>query len=246
MEEQIQPANTPHLSPTVPPISKTKSKLPFIIGGIILIALVSSGVYYLGIRNTQSAPEQIAPLLSPTTIVTDTINPSPTSQIPTSMPTTVWQTYTSQEFNYSIKYPPHLEAENDTPYSVLFSQKQTQPGAASFPPLYVSVIPDGFSNTNAEVYNYMSADNINSFFSMRVGESKQIQADSYGKLPDIIIAGQPAVVIESYIQSGGGGVPLIDKRIYIKKNGYTYMIGGYYFDAGDDFQTSLSAFAFTK
>ena len=70
---------------------KQKGFAPIII--IVLVAIVASGVYFLGTKNI---------LKLPTSFSLPTISPSPT---PTPDPTANWKTYTNYEYGYSVKYP---------------------------------------------------------------------------------------------------------------------------------------------
>src|SRR5258708_23258549 len=210
------------------------------IAGIGLV--IGIGGYLLGQRKSNIVATHRAVQASPTII---------------SKSNASWQTYTSQKFNYTVMYPSALEINQmdlqNAPYSVIFHVKQTQPGPNGFPALYISVIPDKFTNTNSVVYNFMPVDIINNFFTMNVGEVKQTQTSTYAefwtykKLPDEIIAGQRGILIENN-KVWGGGNGLADRRVYIKKDGYTYMIGTYYqtLQELNNFKTFLSSFNFTK
>ena len=70
---------------------KQKGFAPIII--IVLVAIVASGVYFLGTKNI---------LKLPTSFSLPTISPSPT---PTPDPTANWKTYTYYAYGYSVKYP---------------------------------------------------------------------------------------------------------------------------------------------
>lgn len=224
-----------------------------IIGVTLVVIIVGVGAYYLGARKNNAITPQI-------TSQTPTSQPSPTS---IAQPTTSsvdkenLETYTNSKFNYSVKYPSNLELSQidlqNAPYSAIFNIKQTEPGPVGFPSLYISVIPDGFTNTGSVVYNFMPADVINSFYTMSVGDVKQTQTGTYSefwtykKLQNTTVAGQKGIVIEnSKVWEGGNG--LVDRRVYIKKNGYTYMIGTYYQTPQElnTFQNFLSNFTFTK
>lgn len=162
---------------------------------------------------------------------------------------TNWKTYTNPKYNYSIKYPNNFElSQTDlrtSPDSAIFN-KLPLFDAPGFPALYISVFLDGNAAGSAS-YNNMTDEVINSFYTMNVGEPKQISTESefsiFKKLEDTIVAGQKGIVVEnSKVWEGGDG--LIDRRVFTKKNGHIYMIGTYYQSPQElsNFQNSLSTF----
>jgi hypothetical protein len=84
----------PNPTQPVPPVpTKSRSKLPFVLGGIIVLGIVGVlGV--VGVKNfsNSKAPATIQP----------TISPIPT---PTIDPTVDWKTYINSEYGYSFQYP---------------------------------------------------------------------------------------------------------------------------------------------
>ena len=104
-ETQNQPVNqTPVISSTPQPaLPAPKSKLPFILGELLLLFLVSGGAYYLGTQKN-SEQTQIATTPSPTSAKQNNIDVSLTP-----IPTTVtdnrnsWKTYTGT--SYTFMYP---------------------------------------------------------------------------------------------------------------------------------------------
>lgn len=227
--------------------------LIFLLVGILVI-VVAGGAFYLG-RQTTPKSSPVSVVTSQTPQPTTNTNPESTSSAETSD----WKIYTNNEFNYTMKYPNDLEitqselrssTSQKTPYSVLFNVKKTEPGCCGFPVLYVSVIPDGFTyedKTKYGLYNFQPQQTIDEFFNMSVGDVKQTQEVywRYKKLPDTTLAGLKGVTIEnSNVWEGGNG--LIDKRVYIRKSGYTYVLGTYYQTPKElnNFQTFLSLFKF--
>ncbi len=259
--EQRTPAQTTPQEPVANlSIPSQRGFVPVIIGVIVLLIIVAGGAYYLGtksINNNQYQTNQ--PSASSTTPVPTNYNQSSIS-IPSSpqpKDNLNWQTYSNEKFSYSVKYPTNLEISQmdlqNAPYSAIFNIKQSEPGPSGFPVLYVSVIPNGFTNTNSVVYNFMSDDLVNSFFPMNVGEVKQTQTGTYSefwtykKLPNTTIAGQSGITIENdKVWEGGDG--LKDRRVFVKKNNSTYMIGVYYRTSQElaDFQRFMENFSFTK
>lgn len=99
----------------------------------------------------------------------------------------------------------------------------------------------------------MSQVEINSFFNMKVGDIKQTQAgnysdfSSYKRLSDTTVAGlQGATIENNKVLEGGNG--LVDRRVFIRKSGYTYMLGTYYQTPNDlnNFYTFISSFQFVN
>lgn len=79
-----------------------KGFVQFIILGVVVLAVVAAGAFYLG-RTTQKPTSPQNP------VVSETPNPSPTSSAsptPTGIDETAnWKTYTNTKEGYSIKYP---------------------------------------------------------------------------------------------------------------------------------------------
>ena len=98
--------------PVVPPPPKINPM--FIIGGLILIAIILTGGIFIGryLNTSQNIPAQeitpiptVTPMVIPSVIPSETPAPTPTvTPIPDS--TANWKTYTSKEYGFSFKYPP--------------------------------------------------------------------------------------------------------------------------------------------
>lgn len=94
----------------------TQSKKFIIIFGIIVALLVFGiGGYFLGVNKNRAAPQSQQTIASPTVT-----RPSPTNN-PISVEdsaTSTWKTYTSQEGNYSFKYPANVKVYVNEKFSV--------------------------------------------------------------------------------------------------------------------------------
>lgn len=95
MEPQpiVPPTQTSPVVPVVP-VTPTPSKLPWILGGLVLLVLVGTGGIFLGKQ-----------MSAPALVVTPT--PAPVTAVPTVVPypTADWQTYTSGDIGFSMQYP---------------------------------------------------------------------------------------------------------------------------------------------
>ncbi|MDP3994865.1 MAG: hypothetical protein Q8P91_03460 [bacterium] len=171
----------------------------------------------------------------------------------TSDTTANWKTYANTRFGYSVKYFPTLSTDiDDSYYSQLF---ENVPNSGFFrtplPDLYISVIPNGFKNTDYEVYNFMPANIIDQFFNMKIGSTLQTKKSefakfsTYKKIADTNVANLKGTTVENYNVFSYNGT---ERRVFIKKGNYTYMIGTYYTDLNEleNFQKSLSTFKFLK
>ncbi len=69
---------------------------------VILVAAVAAGAYYLGRGTTKPSP-------SPSPSAMQDASPAPTG----AGETADWKTYTSQKFNYSLKYPPNFALKEE-------------------------------------------------------------------------------------------------------------------------------------
>lgn len=242
------------------PKTKQRSFIPPILGAVILLIIVVGGAYYMGTKSSNNNKSQINQLSTSSAAPTPknyNQQPASTPSSPQTKDSSNWQTYSNEKLGYSVKYPTNLEISKmdlqNAPYSAIFSIKRSGPGGPGLPVFYISVIPNGFTNTNSVVYNFMSDDLINSFFSMNIGEVKQTQTGTYSefwtykKLPNTTIAAQSGATIENdKVWEGGDG--LKDRRVFVKRNNYTYMLGTYYRTSQEltDFQNFIENFTFTK
>ena len=240
MEDQTNNNTTPNNIP--PPVAPPPRKPMSLLKKIIII--IFGTVCLFGLWDT-FFPSKNPPTQTNNTPTTATTN-SPT-------PSLNRKTYTNTKNKYSVNYPTNLELSQETPYSILFMQKQKQPGPPGFPSLYISAIPDGFNNTNTAVYNFMPADTINNFYTMKDNETKQTQTGTnaqywtFQRLAKIPVADGEGIVIQNNnVWEGGNG--LKDRRIIVKKNGITYIIGSYYKTQQelDDFHNFLLSFKFLQ
>jgi hypothetical protein len=158
--------------------------------------------------------------------------PLPTATSEVSIPTG-WKTYTNQQCQYTISYPPDMEisGEGTSSQSLAFKLDSPGRGAANF--VYVSVI-DQESQTAGEgiIYNYSPAET-DMLLNMQVGESKALRdiADvapwfTYERKQDTTIGGHDA---QTYENAQPWEFPEGTKEIryYLLLDGCTYMIGGY-------------------
>ena len=95
IESQTPQVNQAPVSSTLQSVSPSaKSKLPLILGGVLLLFLVGGGVYYLGARNSK-------PNAQYTTQVPTTTQSTPTQT--TTMPTTPIKDTTWQNASFQVK-----------------------------------------------------------------------------------------------------------------------------------------------
>lgn len=113
----VQPVNPP-----VPPVPTTsRSKLPIILGVIILV-LVSVGILLAktgGISKLTAKP-------TPTPVPTQIPTPTPTPDL-----TADWKTYINNKYSFQLKYPPTLYScnlNNEDKVFILDSSKEICPG----------------------------------------------------------------------------------------------------------------------
>lgn len=146
-----------------------------------------------------------------------------------------WQTLTEETFGYSVAFPQEWEPCTETRYSHVYCEVQIEPSGLGPPPrLYISVIPEGNTNADFEIYNYLPIETIREFISLPVGESRLKEPGAitpeyftYTRLPDQEIAGLPAAVIEN--TKVWEAPPGTRDRLYlIDTEGAAYLIGTYY------------------
>ncbi len=227
--------------------------LIFLLVGMLIMAAIG-GAFYLGTLKNRP------PTLSPNPVATSQ-TPQPTSissSTPTADLTTSWKTYQSNMYNFSVKYPTNLEANDQTasPPSVLFEIPQTQPGPPGFPTFYISVMTDPPPSTE-QTYNHLSKEDLSDLYSVQVGQTVPLEAGkslkapysnywNFKRLPDTTIAGVTSLVFENNNVWEGAG--LTDRRVLLKKKNKIYMLGTYYGDTAtlDNFNLFVSTFKFTQ
>jgi hypothetical protein len=104
--------------------------------------------------------------------------------------------------------------------------------------IYISVIPDGFQAGPGEIYNYDPAET-QTLLNMQVGESRSLRDldpnlapwFTYTRLPDKTLYNQTA---QAYENDQPWEFPAGTKEIryYLRANGCTYLIGGYFSTVG--------------
>jgi hypothetical protein len=144
---------------------------------------------------------------------------------------TDWLPYADDVFGFSLMHPPSWELTQQTEQSRLFSLKQTELPGPTFPVFYVTVMPEGFTNEQAEAYNFWNAEEVASALALEVGVSGEIHGapeyNIYTRLRDVTVDGEPGVVVESgHVWEGTSDT--IDRRVLVVRNGTTYMLGTYY------------------
>lgn len=97
-QTQYQPSQEalsqqPTTQPSYPPSSR--SKVPFIVGGVLILLLVAGGAYYLGMKNNGKPVQQTSELTSQ--VVSQPTQPTDE--------TANWKTYTDAKNGFSFKYP---------------------------------------------------------------------------------------------------------------------------------------------
>ena len=116
--------------------------------------------------------------------------------------------------------------------------------------MYVSTIPEGFNNDN-DIYNFMPANIVDRFFSMRENEFQQTvtrdnaQYFTFKSLGSINVNGIDGVMIENDNVLDAQDNEK-NRRILLKRNGLTYIIGNFYRTQQDldDLHKFLMSFKF--
>lgn len=227
------PVTQPNLQQPVNKIPPSGSKWKLILFIIILLVIAGTGTYYLGAKqNKPIVQEQVTPTIAQST-------PTPTPD-----PTASWKSFTSQKYGFSLKYPTNLVAtETFTPfYFVDFKNVNATPG--EFPTFELLANSNTFIAKSPAAYDYLSADTVNTFMTMAPNTTRQIDTSIFTKLPDAVVAGQPAIVVtvKSTVDNTTN-----QKRVFIKNNNNMYMFVNDSNDASNqsDFENLLSSFRFT-
>lgn len=177
--------------------------------------------------------------------------PSPTAPVEATQPSG-WETYTSQDqCGYAISHPPDMEGTSQATDSWILSISQAGPSGPSVNFIYVSVIPDDFQGGPGIIYNYDPAET-ETLLNMQVGESKSLREDlgidqgfTYTRLLDANLLDGAA---QTYENTQPWEFPPGTKEIryYLKGNGCTYMIGGYFDTTGSQEPGAISEALFDE
>ncbi len=160
-----------------------------------------------------------------------------------------WQPYVDETLGISLAHPPTWELTQDTGLSRLFHVRQSEPAGPTFPAFYVTQMPHGFTNEDVSAYNFWSEADVAKALALPVGESGEVSGapgyNVYMRLPDMMVAGLPGVVVESdqFWEAGPG---MKDRRVLVARGDATYMFGTYYTTAEElrTFEQVLASLVF--
>ncbi len=202
--------------------------LVFILVGVLILAAIAGGAYYLG-RQTTPKPQ--------------TSNPVVTSSTPQPSPSQYKTTNLTSGFNweehFTIKYPPGFLVNDKAAHNTIriekayFSQAYA-PGSPSF--MYISLIPDDFNGKAGEIYIY-SPEETKKLLNMQIGEIDQYQR--YKRLADVTVDGFTAKVFEGLAPAQHLKGDIV-RELYLHKGDNTYMIG--VFITAEDKSMTLETF----
>lgn len=115
--QPVNPVETPP-QPIQYSLNNQRGNLPIILGVLVLLVVVGSGVYYLGIQNSKSV--QVTQQSNPPPIITRNIQP--TASLITVADATNWSKYKDEKLKYELQYPPNplqpMRGEGDTSFVV--------------------------------------------------------------------------------------------------------------------------------
>lgn len=187
---------------------------------------------------------------------------APTAAVPTAAPTAEssvpqvpegWNVFTDAANGYAVAYPPAWEICQEQAASRIFCEIQAVPEGMGLPlRMYISVIPQDATNENFEIYNFFPPARVREFMALQVGESllkePQVMAPdffSYTRLPDRMVAGWNALVIEN-AKPWEFPAGTKDRVVFIVTEGDIYMIGMYYQtpEQLEMFEQALDSFQF--
>lgn len=177
-----------------------------------------------------------APVSEPTRAISQVtptgkaVLPSAEMQVPAG-----WQVLDDTLRGFSLAFPPEWHICQETRYSWTFCDNQEDPAWMGFPlRLYISVFPKDYTNSDAEVYNFIPTATLREFSALPIGESMSKVPGSprpeyftYTRHPDQMVAGSSAQVIEN---SKGWGIPSGTKErvVFQLAEDTTYILGMYY------------------
>lgn len=106
--QSLNPLETPVQSqPEQKTVNNSKSLLPIILGGLVLLVAVGASAYYLGTQKYQ--PPSNPQLSNQQSQVESTPTTNPTSQLQPTRPTASfkagWRSYANDTYGYTLQYP---------------------------------------------------------------------------------------------------------------------------------------------
>lgn len=177
-----------------------------------------------------TAPTEAAAPVEPTQAATQ---PAPAAEA-TALPDG-WQGLEGADLGFSLAYPGVWELCQETQYSWAYCEVLEDPEGMGPPPrLYVSAFPQGYDNSDWEVYNFIPAEKIREYMNLPVGGSLQRDPGApaqefftYTRLPNQTVAGWSALVIENAkVWEAPAGTQ--ERVVLIVTEGATYILGAYY------------------
>jgi len=172
--------------------------------------------------------------------------PEPSEGFPTG-----WEVISNDPYGFEFAYPPDWEVCTKTEFSDVLCRRG-ESGGPSFPVFYITVIPEGYLNTDAAAYNFISRDKLESLSNLPVGGSVATELipdfSTFTRLEDANINGKNATVIENDNVWGGTNAGTKDRRVILTSEGATMMLGTYYTSQAEleDFQAVLRTFQLTQ
>lgn len=119
-------------NPQSPVPSPKTSKIPLILGLILIILVIGISALWLGKSSggqnlAQPTPTLVPAILEPTP--TEMVLPTTIVSTPTPDPTAGWKTYTNTKFGFSVSYPPEAVAQprNPDPFPVAIEFQYIDP-----------------------------------------------------------------------------------------------------------------------
>ena len=213
----------------------------------LFVAIALTAVFLTGCSTLQMP----SPASTATVAPANTAVPSQPFATPVANTPTAGQTVSAPAHGYWMVLPSEWEACTTTDYSWVYCSPQAESGTSGFPAFYISVIPEGFTNDQASVYNFMPEEVIRRFLALPMGETLTTgdpnpEHSTFTRLPDATIAGETWAVIEN-TRVWEGGPDTRDRRLIVAHGDMTYVVGAYYETQMDldEFEAVLATFAFT-
>lgn len=204
-----------------------RSRARKLVGGLVGISLLVLIVLSFNTLFSSRSQKPRQSLNQPSIPPFQTLHPTPSTRSDKMGPATRWNTYTTQEYDFSLEYPSSLGID-ETETGVVIGRGDL--GSPTPPSFYIQVISKD-SPEGSQQDPFLR--NLTKYLSVEVGDTisppNQPWDATFTRLPDEIVDGRQAVVFEGKAYGPSASEDSTkDRRMIIESKESYYIIGTYY------------------